>query len=53
MSSVPAFAWIAGRIKNKILFSVLVVFTLVYGATLSITYSSSRDDLLAAAMMEA
>ena len=53
MSSFPPFAWIASRIKNKILFSVLVVFTLVYGATLSITYSSSRDDLLAAAMMEA
>ena len=53
MMSVPMYNWIAGRIKNKILFSVLAVFVIVYGTTLGVTYSSSKDDLLKAAIDEA
>ncbi len=53
MSSFPLHNWIARRIKNKILFSVLFVFVVLYGATLSVTYSSSRADLLKAAKDEA
>lgn len=53
MSSFPLHDWIAGRIKNKILFSVLFVFIVLYGATLPVTYSSSKDDLLKAAKDEA
>ncbi len=45
--------WIAARIKNKILFSVLFVFIVLYGATLIVTYSSSKADLLKAATAEA
>jgi HAMP domain-containing protein len=53
MSSFPLYDWIAGRIKNKILISVLFVFVVLYGATLIVTYSSSKDDLLKAATDEA
>jgi class 3 adenylate cyclase/HAMP domain-containing protein len=53
VSSFPLYDRIAGRIKNKILFSVLIVFVVLYGATLSVTYSSSRTDLLKAAADEA
>ena len=53
MSSFPPYHWIAGRIKNKILFWVLAVFVVVYGVTLSYTYSSTRSDLLKAATEEA
>ncbi len=53
MSSFPLYDRIAGRIKNKILSSVLFVFIVLYGATLSVTYSSSKADLLKAAAEEA
>ncbi len=47
------YDWLALRIKNKILFSVLTVFVLIYGATLSYTYNRTREDLLQAAVAEA
>lgn len=47
------YDWWALRIKNKILFSVLAVFVLIYGATLSYTYNRTREDLVQAAIEEA
>ena len=41
------------RIKNKILFSVLAVFLVIYGATLSYIYSRIKEDLLQSARQEA
>lgn len=45
--------WLALRIKNKILFSVLAVFTIIYGATLSYIYNHIKGDLLQSARQEA
>lgn len=47
------YDWFALRIKNKILFSVLAVFVLVYGATLSYVYNRIKEDLMHAAEQEA
>ena len=47
------YGWIVLRIKNKILFSVLAVFIIIYGATLSYIYNHIREDLLQSARQEA
>jgi class 3 adenylate cyclase/HAMP domain-containing protein len=44
---------IARRIKNKILFSVLAVFIVIYGITLSYVYNRIKEDLLQSARQEA
>ncbi|MBT4503122.1 MAG: HAMP domain-containing protein, partial [Gemmatimonadetes bacterium] len=41
------------RIKNKILFSVLAIFIVIYGATLSYIYNRLEEDLLQSARQEA
>ena len=47
------YDWLTLRIKNKILFSVLTVFVLIYGATLHYTYNRTREGLVQAAVEEA
>ena len=47
------YDWLAHRIRNKILFSVLAVFIIIYGATLSYTYNHIKEDLLESARQEA
>ena len=49
----PLRNWAAGRIKNKILFSVLAVFLVLYGGTLSYIYDIIRDDMLEVARRNA
>jgi class 3 adenylate cyclase/HAMP domain-containing protein len=49
----PLRNWVAGRIKNKILFSVLAVFLVLYGGTLSYIYDIIRDDVLEVARRNA
>ena len=46
-------SWLGRRIQNKILFSVLAVFIVVYGATLNYIYTSTKADLLEAARRQA
>ena len=48
-----AYDWLALRIRNKILFSVLAVFVIIYGATLSFVYNRIKVDLLQSAKQEA
>ena len=45
--------WFAGRIKNKILLSVLSIFIVLYGATLTYLYYRIKADLLESARIEA
>ena len=47
------YDWLVHRIKNKILFSVLANFVIIYGATLSYTYNHIKEDLLESARREA
>ena len=47
------YDWLAHRIRNKILFSVLAIFAILYGATLSYVYNRIREDLLQSARQEA
>ncbi len=46
-------SWITGRIKNKILMSVLSIFIVLYGATLTYVYYRIKADLLESARIEA
>ena len=50
---ISLFDWTSVRIRNKILFSVLAVFVLIYGATLSYVYNRIKVDLLESARTEA
>ena len=46
-------SWFTGRIKNKILLSVLSIFVVLYGATLTYVYYRIKADLLESARIEA
>ena len=45
--------WLTNSIKNKIIFSVLFVFLVVYGIIISLNYFQIKEDLLQAAKREA
>lgn len=47
------FPWSTRSIRNKILFSIVLVFCVVYGGTLTYVYQKSRKDLFNFAQREA